>query len=78
MNIDIITPDKKLFSGEVSAAQFPGSDGSFGILNNHAPMIATLRKGDITVTDANKQQQTFAVNGGVVEVLKNNIIVLAD
>jgi len=78
MNIDIITPDKKLFSGEVSAAQFPGSDGSFGILNNHAPMIATLRKGEIKLTDANKQEQTFAVKGGVIEVLNNNIIVLAE
>jgi F-type H+-transporting ATPase subunit epsilon len=78
MNIDIITPDKKLFSGEISAVQFPGTNGSFGILNNHAPLIATLKKGDIKLTDASKQEQTFAVNGGVVEVLNNNIIVLAD
>jgi F-type H+-transporting ATPase subunit epsilon len=78
MNIDIITPDKKLFSGEISAVQFPGTNGSFGILNNHAPLIATLKKGDIKLTDASKQEQTFSVNGGVVEVLNNNIIVLAD
>ena len=78
MNIDIITPDKKLFSGEISAVQFPGTNGSFGILNNHAPLIATLKKGEIKLTDASKQEQSFAVNGGVVEVLNNNIIVLAD
>jgi F-type H+-transporting ATPase subunit epsilon len=78
MNIDIITPDKKLFSGEVSAVQFPGTNGSFGILNNHAPLIATLKKGEIKLTDVSKQEQSFAVNGGVVEVLNNNIIVLAD
>ena len=78
MNIDIITPDKKLFSGEISAVQFPGTNGSFGILNNHAPLIATLKKGDIKLTDASKQEQTFSVNGWVVEVLNNNIIVLAD
>jgi F-type H+-transporting ATPase subunit epsilon len=78
MKIEIITPDKKLFSGEVSSAQFPGSDGSFGIMNNHAPLIATLRKGDIKVKETSDQEQTFAVNGGVVEVLNNNIIVLAE
>jgi F-type H+-transporting ATPase subunit epsilon len=78
MNIDIITPDKKLFSGEISAVQFPGTNGSFGILNNHAPLIATLKNGEIKITDLNKQEKSFAVNGGVVEVLNNNIIVLAD
>jgi F-type H+-transporting ATPase subunit epsilon len=78
MTIDIITPDKKLFSGEVSAVQFPGTNGSFGILNNHAPLIATLKKGELKLTDVSKQEQSFAVNGGVVEVLNNNIIVLAD
>jgi len=78
MTIDIITPDKKLFSGEISAVQFPGTNGSFGILNNHAPLIATLKKGEIKLTDASKQEQSFAVNGDVVEVLNNNIIVLAD
>ena len=78
MNIDIITPDKKLFSGEISAVQFPGTNGSFGILNNHAPLIATLKNGEIKITDLNKQEKSFTVNGGVVEVLNNNIIVLAD
>jgi F-type H+-transporting ATPase subunit epsilon len=78
MNIDIITPDKKLFSGEISAVQFPGTNGSFGILNNHAPLIATLKNGEIKITDIGKQEKSFSVNGGVVEVLNNNIIVLAD
>ena len=78
MNIEIITPDKKLFSGEVSSVQFPGSDGSFGVMNNHAPLIATLKKGNIKVTDQANHEQSFLVNGGVVEVLNNNITVLAE
>jgi F-type H+-transporting ATPase subunit epsilon len=78
MNIEIITPDKKLFSGEVSSVQFPGSDGSFGVMNNHAPLIATLKKGNIKVPDQANHEQSFLVNGGVVEVLNNNITVLAE
>jgi F-type H+-transporting ATPase subunit epsilon len=78
MKIEIITPDKKLFSGEVASAQFPGSDGSFGIMNNHAPLIATLKKGFIKVKETSNQEQSFPVNGGVVEVLNNNITVLAE
>ena len=78
MQIEIITPDIKLYSGDATSVQFPGSDGSFGVMSNHAPLIATLKKGNIKVTDASKQEQSFAVNGGVVEVLNNNIIVLAE
>ena len=47
MNLEIITPDKKLFEGQVKSAVFPGSEGSFGLMNNHAAMIATLKKGNI-------------------------------
>ncbi len=49
MNLEIITPDKKLFEGQVKSAVFPGSEGSFGLLNNHAAMIATLKKADVQV-----------------------------
>lgn len=78
MQIDIITPDSTVFSGEVSLAQFPGKDGSFEVLNNHAPIIAVLKKGKIKVIDKAKQTQFFEVSGGVVEVQHNKIIVLAD
>lgn len=78
MKLEIITPDKKLFEGEVKSAVFPGSEGSFGVLDNHAPMIATLKAGKVELTtDANARQE-FTVNGGVVEVLKNKVIVLAE
>jgi F-type H+-transporting ATPase subunit epsilon len=77
MHIDIITPDKTVFSGEVTAAQFPGSEGSFGVLKNHSPLISTLKKGKIRIT-ANGKETEFEVKGGVVEVLNNKITVLAE
>ena len=78
MNLEIITPDKKLFEGTVKSAVFPGSEGSFGILNNHAAMIATLKNGTIELIEENNTTRSFPVNGGVVEVLKNKVTVLAE
>ena len=78
MNIEIITPDKKLFEGKVKYAVFPGSEGSFGVLNDHAAMIATLKKGNIELTEDNNTTHSFEVKGGVVEVFKNKVIVLAE
>lgn len=78
MFIEIITPDKKIFSGEASLVQLPGTDGSFEILNNHATIISTLAKGKIKIIDAGNNTQFFEINSGVVEVLKNKIIVLAE
>lgn len=78
MNLEIITPDKKVYSGKVKSVQLPGSDGSFGILKNHAPLVSSLKKGTVKVIDINKQNHSFEVKGGVVEVLKNKIIVLAE
>ena len=77
MYLEIITPDKRVFEGEVSSAQLPGTQGSFEVLNNHAPLISTLENGRIRVTSA-AGNLYFNVNGGVVEVLKNKIIVLAE
>ena len=78
MNIEIITPDETIFTGTAKLAQLPGIDGSFEILNNHAPMISVLKKGKIKIQDENNQIQFFEVKGGVVEVLKNKILVLAE
>lgn len=77
MHVEIITPDKKVFAGEVSAATFPGTNGSFQVLNDHAPLVSTLGKGDV-ILSANGTKTTYTVDGGVVEVLKNNILVLAE
>jgi F-type H+-transporting ATPase subunit epsilon len=78
MFIEIITPDKKIFSGEASLIQLPGTNGSFEILKDHAPVISTLAKGKIKLIDSEKQTQFFEIKSGVVEVLKNKVIVLAE
>ncbi|MDA8895240.1 ATP synthase F1 subunit epsilon [Flavobacteriales bacterium] len=78
MLVDIITPDQELFSGDILSIELPGSDGSFEILNNHAPIIATLSGGKITIALENGKKESFEVNGGVVETQNNKIIVLVD
>jgi F-type H+-transporting ATPase subunit epsilon len=77
MHLEIITPDKKVFEGDVSIATFPGSDGSFQVMNNHAPLISLLAKG-IVEYKTKDQRIKVEITGGVVEVLKNKVIVLAD
>ncbi|SNC68005.1 ATP synthase F1 subcomplex epsilon subunit [Hymenobacter gelipurpurascens] len=77
MHLEIITPDRKVFAGEVSSAQFPGTDGLFEVLNNHAPLISALKAGDVVV-NGSAGRESFRIEGGVVEVLRNNVIVLAE
>jgi F-type H+-transporting ATPase subunit epsilon len=77
MHLEIITPDKTIFKGEVESATFPGSKGSFQVLKNHAALISSLEKGKVTYK-INDNEQEILVNGGVVEVLNNNIILLAE
>ena len=78
MLLDILTPEKLLFQGEVKSLKLPGTNGEFEVLNNHAPIISTLSKGDIYITDTENKKQNFSINGGVIEMQKNKIIVLAD
>ncbi|MAX05586.1 MAG: ATP synthase F1 subunit epsilon [Flavobacteriales bacterium] len=78
MTLEIITPEKKLFSGEVNSVKFPGTNGEFEILNNHAPIISTLSNGEIRVITHDKDTKKFNINGGVIEMQNNKIIVLAD
>ena len=78
MTIEIVTPDTTIFTGEINLAQLPGLDGSFEIMNNHAPLISVLKKGKIKVVDRQNLLQYFEVKGGVVEVQRNKILVLAE
>jgi len=78
MYLEIITPDKKVFEGEVNLVQLPGSKGSFTVLKNHAPIISTLEKGTIKVQDVSGKEFNFNVGGGVVENVSNKIIVLVE
>jgi len=78
MLLEIIAPDQNLYSGEVDLVQVPGSKGSFEILRNHAPIISTLEPGQIKIVDVKGAVRFFEINGGVIEVKKNKIIVLAE
>jgi len=78
MFIEIITVEKKLYSGEIELVQVPGSKGSFEILKNHAPIISTLDKGKIKVRDLEGNQEFFEINSGVIEAANNKIVVLAE
>ncbi len=78
MLLEIIAPDQKLYTGEVDLVQVPGSKGSFEILKNHAPIISTLDEGKIRIVDQKGETIFFDVNGGVIEVKNNKIIVLAE
>ena len=78
MLLEIITPDKRIYSGEVKLVQLPGTVGSFEILKNHAPIISTLDKGKIKVEEENGQILYFDVDGGIVENKDNKIIVLVE
>jgi len=77
MTIEIINPDETIFSGEADLVQLPGKDGSFEILNNHAPLISVLKEGKIKVVDKSKNTQFFEITGGVIEVLRNKVLILA-
>ena len=77
MHLDIITPDKKIYSGEVTSVSVPGALGRFQILKNHAPIISSLIPGKVKVDDTEGVKE-FDVKGGVVENLKNNVVILAE
>lgn len=78
MQLDILTPEKKIFSGEVYGVQLPGTEGSFEILNNHAPIIAALGKGKMKVLIDKNTTERYEIAGGFVEVLKNKASVLIE
>lgn len=79
MKLEIITPEKKLYEGRVKMVRVPGTKGSFAILRNHAPIISTLEKGTIRIIPGDKDDEIFIdILGGIIEVQRNKIIVLAD
>jgi F-type H+-transporting ATPase subunit epsilon len=79
MKLSITSPDNVLYSGEnVHLVQLPGIDGSFEIMNNHAPLISVLGKGKVKVVNKGEDPQFFEINGGVIEVLNNKVLILAE
>ena len=77
MKLNIITPEDTLYEGEVKSVQLQGTDGKFQLLNNHAPIISALAKGKIKITDNNAHTIEYEINGGLVEMSKNKIQILA-
>lgn len=77
MTIEILSPEKLIYKGRAESVQLPGKEGSFGILENHAPIIATLQAGQVRVVHED-EEKFFDITGGVVEVLQNRVIVLSD
>jgi len=78
MQLEIIKPDSNVFKGEATSVVLPGLDGSLGILNNHAPLITTLKAGTIKVKTNEGKELSFEVKGGTVEMLNNVLTVLAE
>jgi len=78
LRLEIITPDKVLYKGEVTLVQVPGSKGSFAILKNHAPIVSTLEEGAVRIVDKHNKTSAVDIKGGMIEVHNNTIIVLAD
>ena len=78
MYLEIVTPDKKIYAGEIDLIKLPGSKGSFEILENHAPLISTLEEGPVKVIDKAGEKHNFQISKGVVECLDNNIVVLVE
>ena len=93
MLLEIVSPESKLFQGEVTSVSLPGEAGSFQILNHHAPIVATLKAGDVKIaatsfkfdkevagkfTKINEQTYTLAIASGTIEMKDNKVIVLVD
>lgn len=79
MKLEVSTPEKILFSGDVRAVQCPGRDGLFQVLDHHAPMITILAKGRIKYeTKDNPSPMFIEVHRGVVQVLDNRVTILTD
>ncbi len=78
MQLEILTPEHKVFSGDVYGVQLPGVKGSFEILQNHAPMVAALGVGKMKILKDKSNTETYQINGGFVETLNNKTTVLLE
>jgi F-type H+-transporting ATPase subunit epsilon len=78
VKIEIITPDKKIFERDIKSVRVPGKKGSFQVLKDHAPIISTLEKGPVIIIEETGTEKRFEIEGGVIEVKSNKIILLAD
>lgn len=77
MRLTIITPDQPVFEGDITSVTVPGSAGAFEVLENHAPIVSTLESGKVIIRTG-KREDIVQIIGGVVEVINNNVTVLAE
>ena len=80
MNLEILTPEKKIFSGEVYGVQLPGIEGMFEVLDKHAPLVAALKEGNMKVLKDKSPASAvnYAIQSGFVEVINNKATVLIE
>ena len=78
MTLEILTPEKKIFSGEVYGVQLPGISGSFEVLDKHAAMVSALKSGKLKVLTDKTATTSYNIQSGFVEVLNNKTIVLIE
>jgi F-type H+-transporting ATPase subunit epsilon len=78
MTLEILTPEKKLYSGDVYGVQLPGVDGLFEVLNHHAPLVSALGKGNVKILKTKTSFENYTITGGFVEVLNNKATVLVE
>ena len=78
MHLDILTPERKVYSGDVYGVQLPGVQGSFEILQHHAAMVAALGAGKMKVLKDKNNSETYQITGGFVETLNNKTTVLLE
>ncbi len=78
MLVEILTPEKKIYTGESKGVQMPGVSGSFEILDNHAPMIAALNSGTIRLANLDGSSKQIKINSGFMECLQNKVVILVE
>ena len=77
-SLDVITPEKIIYSKEVTAIVTHGTDGYLGILPQHAPLITTLEPGPLDITESDEEKVTFSLGEGFMEVRENKVVILTD
>jgi F-type H+-transporting ATPase subunit epsilon len=78
MTLEILTPEKKIFSDEVYGVQLPGIDGLFEVLEKHAPLVSALRNGNLKILTNRTNFSNYTIQSGFVEVLNNKVTVLVE
>ncbi len=80
MFLEIITPDDKVFSGQAIGVLVPGSEakGAFEVLDNHAALVSSLQEGKVKIRTQEGKEVFYTISGGVIEVLNNHVIILAE